>query len=158
MGSALLSFEKQVAQPRPARLILYQGGLFTVHVDSTDTAGQFALLEVEGAPGGEPPLHVHKNEDEMFYVLEGQLKVRRGEEELTADAGDSVFLPRGVAHTFKILSKAARFLVYITPGGFESYFRELGHPVDGMHAGKVEKVPIAEILRVAGRYGVTFMP
>lgn len=160
MGSALLSFENKIADSRPARSVLYQGGLFTFHADSNDTGGQFALLEVQGSAGGEPPLHVHRNEDELFYVLEGQLKVLRGNEELTVGPGESAFLPRGVMHTFKILSKSARVLVYITPGGFESYFRELGRSLDGAPEGEArkERISIAEMIRVAGRYSVTFMP
>jgi hypothetical protein len=82
MGTALLSFEYCSLDSRPARLLRFQGGLFKVHADCADTAGQFALLEVEGGPGGEPPLHVHQNEDELFYVLEGTLKVFRGFEEI----------------------------------------------------------------------------
>ena len=74
MGSALLYFENKFADYRPARMVFFQGGLFTFHADSTDTAGQSALLEVQGGPGIEPPLHVHANEDELFYVLEGKLK------------------------------------------------------------------------------------
>jgi hypothetical protein len=74
MGTALLSFEYCSLDSRPARLLRFQGGLFKVHADCADTAGQFALLEVEGGPGGEPPLHVHQNEDELFYVFEGTLK------------------------------------------------------------------------------------
>ena len=82
------------------------------------------------ATGGEPPLHVHRNEDEFFLVLEGQLKVLRGHEELSLKAGQSAFLPRNVAHTFKIVSPQARFLNTITPGGFEQFFRDMGQPLN----------------------------
>lgn len=93
MGSALLSFENTVSNAYLPRLVRYQGALFTLHADSTETGGQFALLEVEGAQGGEPPLHVHKHEDELLYILEGQLKVRRGDEEIILSVGRSGFLP-----------------------------------------------------------------
>jgi quercetin dioxygenase-like cupin family protein len=160
MGSALLSFDNRLSDPRPARLVLFQGGLFTFQADSTDTAGQFALVEIEGCPGGEPPLHVHHNEDELFYMLEGELRVRRGDQELTLGPGESAFLPRGVRHTFKIPSRSARWLNYITPGGFESYFRELGHAISnrGEEDSPKPPAPLAEMMRVAGRYGITFLP
>lgn len=159
MGSALLSFENKPNDFTPARSLVFQGCLFTFHADSAETKGQFALLEVQGTPGTEPPLHVHANEDELFYVLEGTLKVRRGNQEITLCAGESAFLPRRVMHTFKIVSKAARFLAYITPGGFEEYFRDLGQPVDEAHGPAAsDAVSIAEMIRVAERYSMTFMP
>jgi quercetin dioxygenase-like cupin family protein len=159
MGTALLSLQQTSVDSRLARSIWFRGALITVHADSHDTEGKFALLEVSGSPGGEPPLHIHENEDEIFYVLEGRLEAVRGEEEMTLDAGDSAFLPRRVPHTFKIISSFARALVYVTPGGFEGYFRDLGEP-----AGKLalpDYVPlltIPEMLRVGSRYGLTFLP
>jgi quercetin dioxygenase-like cupin family protein len=160
MGSALLSFENQAASSRLDRSILWHGGLITFHADSSDTAGQFALLEMEGGPGAEPPPHVHRNEDELFYVLEGKLKVLRGNEEITLESGQSAFLPRNVVHTFRVVSTHVRFLVYITPGGFENYFRDLGAPVGAARGAKnlEEPIAIAEMVRVAGRYSITFMP
>lgn len=160
MGTALLSFENKTADLKPARSVNFRGGLMTFHVDSTATSGEFALLEMRGGSGGEPPLHVHRHEDECFYVLEGQLKVLRGDEEITLNPGQAAFLPRNVAHTFKIVSSHARFLVYITPGGFEAFFRDLGQPVneDGTSAEPQNQISVAELLRVAGRYSITFMP
>jgi quercetin dioxygenase-like cupin family protein len=166
MATAIFSIDNNPASPNNisgsarARQLRFRGGLFKIHADSTDTAGQFALVEMRGATGGEPPIHVHHNEDELFYVLEGQLKVLRGNEELTLNAGESAFLPRNVPHTFKIASGYARFLNYITPGGFEDYFRDLGQPVD--ENGNTEEpsrfVSTAELIRIAGRYSITFMP
>jgi quercetin dioxygenase-like cupin family protein len=160
MASALLSFENKRIDSKPARLLRFRGGLIRIHADSTETSGQFALIEMKGASGGEPPLHVHRNEDELFYVLEGQLKVVRGHEELTLSAGQSAFLPRNIPHTFKIVSGCARFLNYITPGGFEAYFRDLGQLADkdGTPHSADTDISTAELIRVAGRYSITFMP
>jgi quercetin dioxygenase-like cupin family protein len=161
MGTALLSFENKLLHSKPARSIRFRQSLVTVLADSTDTSGQFALLEMEGGPGAEPPLHVHRNEDELFYMLEGELKVRRGDEEIRLLAGESAFLPRNVAHTFKVMSSHVRFLNYITPGGFEAYFRDLGQPVVEAYptSNKIEEpIEVAEMIRVAGRYAITFMP
>jgi quercetin dioxygenase-like cupin family protein len=159
MGTALLSLQQTSIDSRLARSIWFRGALITVHADSHDTNGEFALFEASGDPGGEPPLHIHENEDEMFYVLEGRLEAVRGKEKITLEAGDSAFLPRRVPHTFKVVSSFARVLVYVTPGGFEDFFRELGEP-----AGKLalpDYVPllsIPEMARVGGRYGLTFLP
>ena len=130
-----------------------------VWLELTTNSRRKGSVSHRGCPGGEPPLHVHENEDEMFYVLEGRLQAYRDGEEMTLDAGDSAFLPRRVPHTFKIASNFARAIVYVTPGGFEGYFRDLGEP-----AGKlalpdyVPLVSIPEMVRVAKRYGVTILP
>jgi quercetin dioxygenase-like cupin family protein len=159
MGTALLSLQQTSTDSRLARSVWFRGALITVHADSRDTNGKFALFEMSGYSGGEPPLHIHENEDELFYVLEGRLQATRGKEEMTIEAGESAFLPRRVPHTFKILSSFARALVYVTPGGFEGYFRDLGEP-----AGKLalpDYVPllsIPEMVRVGSRYGLTFLP
>ena len=159
MATALLSFGNTLSDSRPDCSLWYMGGLITIHADSQDTNGQFALLEAKSVPGGEPPLHVHTQEDELFYVLEGKLKVYRGEEELILHPGESGFLPRHIPHTFKVLSSHARALVYITPGGFEDYFRELGEPVAEVASPKLKAFPTKEeVLSVAGRYGITFLP
>lgn len=159
MATALLSFENTFFDPRSDRSLWYMGGLITIHADSRDTHGKFALIEAKAVPGGEPPLHVHAHEDELFYLLEGKLKVYRGEEELNLQPGDSGFLPRHIPHTFKVMSSHARALVYITPGGFEDYFRELGEPVADLTSPKLKAIPTrAEILKVAERYGIDFSP
>jgi len=135
------------------------GSLMTVHVDSAATNGSSALIEMTGAPGFEPPFHSHKNEDELFYLMEGSLKVFRGEEELTLKPGESRFLPRGIPHTFKILSPTARWLVYMTPGGFEEFFRAVGRPAKRM---EVEQNPTSpdsgHMVATGERLGLTFFP
>lgn len=66
MGTVLLSLQETSIDSRLARSIWFRGALITVHADSHDTNGEFALFEASGGPGGEPPLHIHENEDEMF--------------------------------------------------------------------------------------------
>ena len=83
---------------------------------------EVGVLEIVMAPGNEPPLHVHKNEDEWFYVLEGEITFHAGGENHFGSAGAFVSFPRGIPHTFTIESPKARFLVMVTPGGFERMF------------------------------------
>lgn len=142
-----------------SRSIWFQGGLMTIHADAADTRGDFALIEISGPAGGEPPRHIHENEDELFFVLEGQLRAFRGEDELILEAGDAALLPRGIPHTFKIQSKAARWLVYITPAGFEEYFHELSRPAENLAPPKNSPTPdLNKMTRVARRFGLTFLP
>jgi quercetin dioxygenase-like cupin family protein len=158
MAAAPISFQQTSVNSNLARKIRYQGTRLQIHADSSDTRGHFALLEFAGGPGGEPPLHVHRYEDELFYVLEGELRVFRGCEEIILRSGESALLPRNIPHTFKIVSSHARGLVYITPGGFEGYFRELGTAVETFASQREapRRTP-AEMMQVAERYGVAFL-
>ena len=80
------------------------------------------ITEVVLRPGEEPPLHIHRNEDEWLYVLQGSVSFHVGGETHTGDAGAFVSFPRGIPHTFSIETPSARLLVMNTPGGFERMF------------------------------------
>ena len=83
---------------------------------------EVGITEVVIHPGDEPPLHVHKNEDEWFYLLDGEVTFHVGSESHLGRAGAFVSFPRSIPHTFTIESPTARFLVVNTPGGFERMF------------------------------------
>jgi len=93
---------------------------------SEESAGAVALVESVVPPRWEgPPLHHHAF-DEGFYVLEGELTFQLGDELKSAKAGELVFAPADAVHTFANLSDApARYLLVITPGGFERYFERI---------------------------------
>lgn len=80
------------------------------------------VAEVLTQPGDEPPLHVHKNEDEWFYMLDGEVTFHVGGESRIGGPGAFVFFPRTIPHTFTVESPTARFLLMNTPGGFERMF------------------------------------
>jgi len=111
-----------------ARTFWYAGNFVQVPVDSADTDGRFAVVETVARPGSEPPLHVHHREDETFIVIEGEVQVTCGGKDYRLGAGDVKFAPRGIPHTFRILTPEARMVNVITPGGFENFFRTLGWP------------------------------
>jgi mannose-6-phosphate isomerase-like protein (cupin superfamily) len=87
------------------------------------TGGTLSVFETTIAAG--PPLHVHDHEDECFYVLDGELSVRCGEDILHAPAGSFVFLPRGRPHRFWATDRPARLLLITVPGGIEDYFGQI---------------------------------
>jgi mannose-6-phosphate isomerase-like protein (cupin superfamily) len=87
------------------------------------TGGALSVFETSIAAG--PPLHVHDREDECFYVLDGELSVRCGNDAFSAAAGSFVFLPRGRPHRFWTQGPPARLLIIAVPGGIEDYFREI---------------------------------
>jgi len=106
----------------------FAGSLLHWPLTSADTDGTLALGHAVVRPGGEPPLHVHAREDEIFYVLDGEITFQRGNERVDARAGDSVFMPRGVQHGFAVRTETASLLQVFTPGGLEEAFRSLSEP------------------------------
>jgi mannose-6-phosphate isomerase-like protein (cupin superfamily) len=112
--------------PSPERQRWLMGStLVTYLADSGDTNGAFCLLEAVAKPGSEPPPHVHSREDELFYILEGDLDVFVGDDVFAASAGGCVFLPRLKPHAFIIRSPSLRMLALFTPGGIEEKFRSV---------------------------------
>jgi len=99
------------------------GGPLTFKVTGEETGGALTALENVIPPGQGPPLHTHANEDEAWYVIEGDLRFRLGDENATAPAGSFVFVPRGTPHCFHNAGSAdARILVMFTPSGMEAFF------------------------------------
>lgn len=105
------------------------GGPTTVTVKATgeETGGSFYLGEVVVGPGFPgPPPHVHEHLHDMFYVLDGTLTMRIGDETTELVEGSFVCVPPGVVHTFSNPGEASvRFLNFNTPAGWEHYMRDL---------------------------------
>jgi quercetin dioxygenase-like cupin family protein len=103
--------------------------LVRVHLDAAATGGAFDLVELTGAPGDMPPLHVHGREDETFVVLEGELALHVGEATTRVPAGCAALAPRGVPHVYEVVSSTpARWLVVSSPSGFARFVREASDP------------------------------
>ena len=96
-----------------------------VRASADTTGGAFAVFE-EVPPLVDTPLHVHANEDELFYSLEGEHIVEVGDDELRIGPGGVVFAPRGVPHSQRrVVPGEGRLLIMTSPAGFEGFFREL---------------------------------
>ena len=88
------------------------------------TGGAFTIFEENEAV--DTPLHMHENEDELFFVLEGEHVFQVGEEEFHVGPGGLVFAPRGVPHSQRrVVPRTGRTLVVTSPAGLEGFFREL---------------------------------
>ena len=123
-------------------------------IGGEETQGNFALVEHPIGPRSlAAPMHTHRHEDEYTYVLEGEVGVQIGEEDLVARPGDLVFKPRGVPHAFwNAADEPARALEIISPAGFEKYFDELGEVISAAGSGEPD---FAKIMEIAGKYGLT---
>jgi len=125
----------------------------TVKATAESTNGGFGLVESWIPVGHSPPLHVHRREDEAFYVLEGRIRFRIGDEELLADAGSFVFAPRDVPHTFVVEGEStAHVLTLLTPGGGERFFLDAGRTPDGPGLPPPGPPDVEKLRRVAERY------
>jgi quercetin dioxygenase-like cupin family protein len=91
-----------------------------------DTGGAFALHSGTMAPGTGAPLHVHTHEDETFYVIAGEVEATVGDDRQTLEAGDCIFLPRGIPHRLQnISSEQAQIIMLIQPAGLEEFFERV---------------------------------
>src|SRR5436309_7991293 len=134
--------------------VWWKTGRITVKVAGAETGNAFSQIEVDDPRGGGTPLHVHHNEDETFYVLEGELTFLVGDERIDVAAGDFLFAPRDIPHAYVVRSERARMLVTASPGGVEQVFVSLGVPVAGSEP-PIDAVmpPMDELVRLFARYG-----
>lgn len=95
-------------------------------VTAAETLGAYSLrFSVHGIPGGGPEFHTHTNEDEAWYVLEGELSFQMGDDTLVGSPGSLVFSPRGVHHRYwNSGGTTAKYLMMFSPGGLEKMFQE----------------------------------
>ena len=131
----------------------WQGSLVKIKARAEDTDGALGVVDASFYQGFAPPLHVHTREDEALYVLEGQIRFRRGDAEFVAGPGTWLWGHRGVPHAFKVESESARVLIVVTPGGFERMFEEGGiAAADLVEPPKQEYDPQAAIA-ISKRFG-----
>jgi quercetin dioxygenase-like cupin family protein len=113
------------------------------------TGGASATLLETTPPGGGPPPHVHRNEDETFFVVEGAFELLVDGEWIKGVPGDGFYRARGTVHTFRNSgSKMGKMLIFVEPGGFQSYLEEIS-PLS---------VPddLDKLIEISNRYGITF--
>jgi quercetin dioxygenase-like cupin family protein len=108
--------------------IWFLGLLATIKASGDTTGGRVAVIDHLAPQGAGSPLHVHHNEDEWFYITEGELTFWLGGKVTTAPVGSFVYGPRDIPHTFTVTSPQARFLVAVEPAGFEQFMRALSVP------------------------------
>lgn len=115
------------------------------------TGGAMSIVDSLSPVGSGPPRHIHHAEDEIFVMIAGACRVWIDGKEILAGPGESVFIPRGTEHTFKVVGDVpCRHLVILTPGGFEGFFADMAA---GQFAIPQDMEPINES---AGRHNMTF--
>ncbi|MEV0289613.1 cupin domain-containing protein [Kribbella sp. NPDC050820] len=148
-----------IADPEAQTAIWFLGVLSQVRVSGEQTGGAFSLTDNLARRGDASPVHVHERDDEMFLVLDGELRVLVGDSEHTAGPGTAAVLPRRVSHAYVVTSSTARFLSLHTPAGFEQFAAEVGRPAPALTLPPepVQRPDFAVLAKTAARHGIALL-
>jgi mannose-6-phosphate isomerase-like protein (cupin superfamily) len=131
------------------RHVWFSGNLMTIKHDQGWT-----FLESRMQAGHAPPLHYHRHEDEAFYVLEGTMRFRRGDETFDVAAGDFVVVPAGMAHAFVVGPDGVRALQVATTADLAAFVDDAGEPAPGAVLPDGHDVDRAAMQAAAERHGM----
>jgi len=121
-----MSLDAFLSTPDDAERLSVFSNSFTIAIPATRTGGALSAVQGTFEPGGFAPLpHVHLNEDELFYVVDGAFDFRLGSEVSRGPAGSFVFVPRGTLHGFTAAGEGPSRLVFFHLPGIDGFFREL---------------------------------
>jgi quercetin dioxygenase-like cupin family protein len=136
------------------------GDMYRFLVTGEETGGAYFAMEAFVPPGGGPPPHIHRNEDETFYVVDGDVEFLLGDRIVTAGPGDFVNVPRGEVHRFHNAGAAsARLILTFTPANIEHFFEEtLERVLDPSQSppDNIDEVA-ARYAAAAPKYGMEFL-
>jgi mannose-6-phosphate isomerase-like protein (cupin superfamily) len=125
LGASILDAQK-------GRALWHLGALLTFKALGAETNQQFWALEGLADRHMAVPLHAHSREDEIWYVLDGEIAFTIGDETVIGGPGSFVYIPRTVPHTFQIRSDTARWFGIGTPAGLDQWFFETGEPAQAL--------------------------
>lgn len=131
-----------VLRPGEGRPIDLGGFQMSVKATHEQTNGAFTLLEAREPAGFGPPLHIHRDAAEAFYVLEGEYIIFLDGREASCPAGSFIFIPAGIPHGFRVGGVASRKLNLYTPAAMVGYFDEVA---DATKAGDVDPDLLSDI-------------
>lgn len=142
-------------------LYWFDGFLMDVKLPASATGGALSICEQLHPAGYGTPVHVHEREDQTLVVLDGAITAWLDPDgdatELSLTEGDSVFLPRGVPHAFRVETHGTRLLEINTPGGFEDFHIDAGEPAPERRIPDPRPPDIEKLVRVGAEYGCTVL-
>jgi quercetin dioxygenase-like cupin family protein len=136
------------------------GDVYRFLITGAETGGAYFVMEAIVPPGGGPPPHVHRDEDETFYVAEGECDFLLGDRTITAGPGDFVNVPRGSVHRFQNTGDVpARLILTFTPANIEHFFMETLERVLDPEQPMPDDMDaiVARYAEAAPRYGMEFL-
>lgn len=133
--------------------IRFLANVETVKADREAT-GRWAVVEITAPAGYEPPMHVHEEEDEAFYILDGELTITIGDQKHTAGAGAFVLSPQGVPHTIRA-ERDSRWLQFSPSGRFVDLMRDVGEPAESPTLPKLDgALDFTKLTERAAKHGI----
>lgn len=149
--------------PALANSTWYKGILTSKMAGASDNNRAFDVSVIKMRRGTEPPPHVHSREDELFYILSGEMSVYVESEVFRLTAGEYMFLPRGKAHAFSITSDEGHWICFITPGGFFEAVGKMDVPALKMEVpsdadtATYANADLTETIKMFEQYGLRFL-
>jgi quercetin dioxygenase-like cupin family protein len=145
--------------PDEGEALWFNGALVLVKATADQTGGRLAAVEFVAPKGFASPLHVHRDDDEFFVVLSGDVRFQLGKDVIEAVPGSLVYGSRGVDHAFHVDSAEARLLLIFNPAGIEGFFREGGKPAraPGLPPADEQFLDRQALMELAKRYGQDFV-
>jgi quercetin dioxygenase-like cupin family protein len=136
------------------------GDQYTFLVTGAQSNGAYFIMEGIIPSGGGPPLHIHRREEECFYLLEGTLEITLGEKTFNATTGGFIQIPRGIVHKFhNVGSTTARMLLLFSHAGMDKYFEEALEPVQDRSAAipAISEAMISRLVNGGPKHGLEFV-
>ncbi|MFO1501773.1 MAG: cupin domain-containing protein [Verrucomicrobiota bacterium] len=136
--------------------------LVTVRVSTSEGPDGISVLEHRMPQGSSPPFHLHRSEDELFHILEGEYRVMVQDQEQRVGPGTILLLPKGVPHTYRVESaQGGRCLTVTVRGDFERFVRAMSRPAERPDLPKPAGLPSADAMQVlratAANHGIEFV-
>ena len=149
-----------IVGPLGGDTVFLVGDTYTTLLSGAETGGTFTLLEALVPPDTGPPPHHHNAEDETFIMLDGEVSFRIGDDVHEATGGTTIFVPKGVVHSFHNTGKSiAKMLFMYSPAGMDGMFAEIGSPgTRGVQAPPLDPADVAKMIAVAAKYKFTIVP
>jgi quercetin dioxygenase-like cupin family protein len=141
-----------VLRPGEGRAIDLGNFAMSLKAAGTETGGAFALLEAAEPPGFGPPMHVHTDASEAFYVLDGEYRIFIDDDTYACPAGSFAFVPAGIRHGFRVGAAASRKLNLYTPAAMVGYFDDLSVAITSGEAdpGRLDEIAERHAMQVIG--------
>jgi quercetin dioxygenase-like cupin family protein len=137
-----------VLRPGEGRSIDLGNFAMVVKATADDTGDSFSLLEATEPAGFGPPMHIHRDAAEAFYVLAGEYMIFLEEREIPCPTGSFIYIPAGVRHGFRVGGVPSRKLNLYSPAAMVGYFEAMSTAIT---AGEADATRLAEI---AARYSM----
>jgi mannose-6-phosphate isomerase-like protein (cupin superfamily) len=146
-----------VLGPDEGEAIWFAGALLVMKASREQTGGAFTFID-QRVPGDYAvPRHIHHDEDEAWYVLDGDVTVYCGEEQFRAGPGAWVFAPKGIPHAFRLGPEGGRLLTMTAPAGFADFVRAAGEPAAALTVPPPAEPDVQRLAELGHQHGIAIV-